>query len=299
MKLIVTISAVLPLGLLMFSHLGAVHPLGDSLAVFRPWLLGLGLIGLALLLWQGHWWLSLFGTGICLLSAVSLAAAYLQGRPAPDAPYSMYQKNLSYRLQDLSPIIQDLRTQAPDFISLQEVTPHNRQILKALEGSYPAQQFCAFEAVGGVAVASRWPKIGGSGECIDKSGLAAMQVRTPDGPVWVVALHLHWPYPFNQAPQVRKLARDIAGLLAANPAPVVLGGDFNMVAWSHTLRRISTASGTRRVGGVRPSFPMLNGWLTLPIDHVLVSKNDKPANASLRPLLGSDHRGLLARFHLR
>lgn len=121
-----------------------------------------------------------------------------------------------------------------------------------------------------------------------------MQVETPDGPVWVVSLHLHWPYPMGQAAQVRALLPELAAL----KGPVVLGGDFNMVPWSHSIRAIAAATNTRRIGAVQYTLP-LKGLYTLPIDHLLVPQTPQAASTEKRPLLGSDHYGVLARFSIR
>ena len=135
--------------------------------------------------------------------------------------------------------------------------------------------------------------IAGSARCEAASGMAAMQVETPDGPVWVVSLHLHWPYPMGQAAQVRSLVPQLESL----SGPVVLGGDFNMVPWSHAMRVIARATASKRIGVPQYSLP-LKRLYTLPIDHVLVNRNAKPAITEKRPLLGSDHFGVLARFHI-
>jgi len=71
----------------------------------------------------------------------------------------------------------------------------------------------------------------------------------------------------------------------------VLGGDFNMVTWSHTMRRIERVSGTKRIGAVWNTISLKG--LPLPIDYVLASGT---GSSERRPLLGSDHHGLVARI---
>ncbi len=147
--------------------------------------------------------------------------------------------------------------------------------------------------VGGVAVASIWPVVEGSRICGDLDGMAAMQVKTPAGPIWVISLHLHWPYPHRQPVQVRRLIPQIEALQGRK----IIGGDFNMVPWSATLRRIEAASGSKRIGYPHKTFPMFDGGLRLPIDHTLVP-DTRLYQTKMRPLLGSDHHGLFAEFRL-
>jgi len=287
--------ALICLFVLVASHLGALHPLGDSLAVFRGVLAIVGAVAVLVLLLQRRWMLAVLGAGLVLWSAYTVVMPRFEFSAALDAPYALYQKNMSFRMPDTGPLAADILQQAPDFVTLEEVDRENIALLAALQPDYPAQAFCPFMNVGGVAVASRWPKVRGSDVCLQGQGMVAMQVETPDGPLWLVALHLHWPFPHRQAEQVRQLETALKAL----EGPVVLGGDFNMVPWSHTMHAITAATRTRRIGAPKYTFPLFDGLYTLPIDHVLVNANARPAETWRRPQLGSDHYGVLARFYLR
>jgi len=76
--------------------------------------------------------------------------------------------------------------------------------------------------------------------------MAAMKVKTPEGPVWLISIHLYWPYPYGQAEQVEKLVKHIAGLEGQK----IIAGDFNMVPWSHTLEAFQHASDTHLAGAL-------------------------------------------------
>lgn len=279
--------------LLLGSFWGAFHPLGDSLAVFRGPLAGASAVAV-LLMWRGARSLATLAAVLVLWASYTVLAPRFSDLNAQMAPYTFYQKNMLFMMSSTGPLRDDILAQAPDFVALQEVSRRNQPILASLVSQYPAQVFCPFAAVGGVAVASRWPLIAGSERCEASSGMAAMQVETEGGPVWVVSLHLHWPFPMGQAAQVRRLVVALAAL----DGVVVLGGDFNMVPWSHSMRVITAATNTRRIGVPQYTLP-LKGLYTLPIDHVLINNNAKPAASSKRPLFGSDHFGVLARFHIR
>ena len=81
---------------------------------------------------------------------------------------------------------------------------------------------------------------------------------------------------------------------ASEGGATLIGGDFNMVRWSETLSRIMVLTRTEAVGTSMVTLPMSDlPFGGLSIDHVLA-----PTGGTLerRPLLGSDHYGLLARF---
>lgn len=266
---------------------GAVHPLGDSLAVFRLPLAGIA--ALALLLARRPRWFVLAGlVGVALAMGPRLAKQWPASR-APGHDLVLYQKNLLHVLPRPRRVVADIRARAPDIVTLQEVSPRNRAVLAALRDQYPYQQYCDYRAVGGTAVLSRWPAVPGSARC--GHGLTALQVRTPKGSVWAVSLHLRWPWPHPQAEQVTQLEPILRGLAG----PVVIGGDFNAVAWSHTLARIEAASGTRRAGHEAASFALPYCGFGVGIDHVLAS-GARPGTIEMLDRLGSDHRGVLARL---
>ncbi|WP_068115436.1 endonuclease/exonuclease/phosphatase family protein [Tropicimonas marinistellae] len=277
------------------SFLGGLHPAGDSLAVFRSHIAGAGalwvLIGWATGMTSPAWL-------VLLAVAVTPAAmGYTRYEFVSAAPNTtIYQKNMRYRNPDISELTADIREIAPDILTLQEMTVDHTKILQELKDILPYSHHCDYGPVGTAAVASRWPTIDGSKLCVD--GFTAMRVDAPEGPLWVGSVHLHWPWPERQ----RVMVDDLVPVMQGLDGPAIVGGDFNMVPWSSTLRRIATALGAERAGRVRMSFPLnhpkglpLEQIAQLPIDHVLIPAGKRGAS-ELRPKLGSDHRGLVVRF---
>ncbi len=302
MRLFLTLLWWLTAFALLAGYAGRLHGIGDSFAVLRPAVASL-LVGLSLV----QFLLSCRRRAIAglILSAVALVSMM---PPAPGGAmagpnYRLYQKNLLWNLPDTRVVADDILASGADFVTLQELHRGNRPILAGLSAEYPFQHFCRFAAVGGTAVLSRWPAIEGQTMCDDGHGLAAMQVETPHGPLWVVALHLHWPYPHGQADQVERLLP----MLEALEGPIAVGGDFNMVPWGHSVRAVGRTTRTIPAGYAggtfQPSYHFtgrdLAGWMPrLPIDHVLVPETSDRGSLERRDRLGSDHHGLLATFGL-
>lgn len=266
------------------SYGGALHPMADSLAVFRP---GLALaVMLGALAWRGR------ARQILLAGAmIALAPILWQMRPPPPVPeaaLTLYQKNLLFTLADPAPVVADIRESGADLVFLQEVSTRNRAVPEALEDAYPHQLICDAHSVGGVAILSRHA-FAAPGQCLDARGAAAAQIDSPLGRVTAVVLHLHWPWPFGQAAHVERILPQLAPL----PGPVLVAGDFNMVPWATSTRRIARVTDSHRVGPVAPSL-MLKRLYPLMIDHILIPQDWRGA-AEMRPRLGSDHRGMVAR----
>lgn len=268
---------------LLASFAGALHPAGDSLAVFRPVLAVLLLIG-AWSLPKG-WRLAV---SLAALAALVPILWSLHSSGVPGGRLVVYQKNLLFTLTDPAPLVTDITDSGADIVMLEEVSARNRAVPGLLIGVYPHQHICDAHTVGGVAILSRHP-FAVPPECAGPRGYASARIATPAGEVTAAVLHLHWPYPFGQAAHVRQLLPVLEGL----PRPVVVAGDFNMVPWGHATRAIAHATGTDRVGPLRESF-RLKQLYPMAIDHVLMPRG-WAGRAEMRPRLGSDHRGILAR----
>lgn len=264
---------------------GRFLAIGDSFAVFRPHLL----IALAFLIclpstlrWR---WTGLLAT----LVVLTVHARHgFTGPSHDDTTYSIYQKNLFFKIKDVGPVAKDIKSiKGLDFVTLQEITDSKRGLMAVLKPEFPYQHICPFASVGGTAILSRWPIIKDSRQCFD-GGMTLIRVDKGIGPVWVVSTHLNWPYPHSQREQLDRLLPELRKL----DKPVIIGGDFNMVPWSYTVRSMRRASDTKRLPGALITFHMAHwGILGLPIDHIL-GPNHCQGTTERRPKLGSDHHGV-------
>ena len=282
--LLITI-AVLSLVSLAMGFTGRWLALGESLAVFRLPNLLVVCLCLPVIRKTKYFYAAL---SLIILSLLSVAIHYLPQKLSSQDTYRLYQKNLSYRLQNTDALKADILSTKADFIALQEVTQNNRAFITDLQGHFPYQATCPYASIGGVSVMSRWPDMG-ERECV--KGMSAIKIKTPTGPLWVISVHLYWPYPYGQAEQVRKLTKQIYAL----KGPKIIAGDFNMVPWSYTLKSFERASDTQTARPIH-SFDLPYIPMNIPIDHVLVPSGIN-AITLRREKKGSDHYGVLAEFN--
>lgn len=269
-------------------YLGWLHPIGDSLAVGR------GVAAAAVLV------LAVFASfaGLRMAAFVSMLLAMLTGGqvllayswPGLSGSYSVYQKNILFRNAELPALAEDIRAANPAIITLQEVLPENRAWLDTLKGDWPHQHWCPGGTVGGTAILTQLTPVEGTAFC--GPGLAAMQVigGTQDFPdrVWIVSVHLHWPWPYQQADQVAQLLP----ILDKLQGPAIMAGDFNMVRWANSVQQLADILGVKPAGPTAGSYVGLSEVFPLPIDHVFSTRGGR---VGLRPAAGSDHLGLFAR----
>ncbi len=276
---------------LVGGFLGGYHPAGDSLAVFRPYALGALLFAMfGFALWRQNI-LTYMSLGLLAYGGYSLR--YQLMRPTPVAGFTLMQHNI-LSSNDARALVEYARANAPDIITLQEVSTKAIPQLVSMRPDYPYQVICPFGAIGGVAILSKYRFIGPQGEgCLEGLGIVSARVQIPAGEVTVVSLHLKWPWPYGQPAQLAKILPVLEGL----KGPLFIGGDFNIAAWSHTMARIEAATKTRAVSGVRFTKSLFSNLVQLPIDHVLAPPK-WPAVAHLGPRLGSDHNSVISQFAL-
>lgn len=288
--------ALLLVGIVLAGFTGWLFAPGDSAAVVRP-----QAAAILLLLAGALWALRIRATALAAGAAAAVAVgSVLPGFLRSEAPCSgpcitFYQKNLLSKAWPRYPLADEIIASGAEIVTLQEVSDHNRQFLAKLFEQYPVAVTCKFRPAQDVAVLTSLQVVEGSKFCLDGAGLAGVRVRAPDGQLfWALSVHLEWPFPYDQARQSQIIAARIAEL----DGPVLIGGDFNMVPWGSSVRRIERAAGNRHLGPYRNTFNMGGWYLPLPQDMVLVPET-ADGSVELRPYIGSDHLGLLARIGLQ
>jgi endonuclease/exonuclease/phosphatase (EEP) superfamily protein YafD len=292
---------------LVLGFFGVVHPAFDSLSHFRIHLAAAVTLAGVLLLFFPGWRLN---GAVALALGIAATVATL-GLPfsglraqasagAIDAPrYRLLQMNLRFDNPQPEAVLSLIGEMRPDVITLNEVSAMWREKLALLEAAYPYRIVCPPPAyIGGSAILSRRPFTSAGARCEDRGSLAVATVDFGGEAVDIAALHLGWPWPFEQPRQVRKLAAAFAGI----GDRAILAGDFNATAWSQTVRRVAEAGNFDLVQRVGPTWldRRLPSWLRphigLPIDHVLV-KGGVLADAPRRlAAVGSDHLPVLMEF---
>lgn len=269
--------------LLGFSFMGALHRAADAFAILRP-ALALALLMGALAARKRPLRAALGGAA--LLALASVAGYFLAQKPGP---LRVYSKNMLGSNGQIESMYADIVAAQADIVLLQEVTDYNAPLLGLLAERFPHQHICVTDGWDGVAVASRYP-MDGDPVCSELRAVTAVPFSIEGRRVWAVSAHIPWPWPAPYEGNEAAAYEALAGL----EGPVVIGGDFNMVPWSFRVAEIARLTGTRMTGPLRPTR-FLGGFLPVPIDYVLASEGGR---MQMRPLLGSDHEGVLAEVKL-
>lgn len=295
----------------VFAALGRLIPLLDLLAHFQPLLLGAAIIiSLSLV------FLSKFRLSIMIILFMLLAILPPTVLILPDVYRAGFQPKTTTTPPDLKvmsfnvwggnwrqDLIQDqIATEKPDILILEEVFSDNLRLLTSLGKTYPHQHHCSGVFHCNMAILSRFPiarKIVIPAENPTKptSGpllRADISISPLKEPVSIIAAHMTWPT------QVKRQARQrqaLVDLLAATPSRyLLLSGDFNLTPWSYTFRALEKRLGLQRHSQAMATWPtplVFNHEISppaiLPIDHIFTRPGLALTAIKRGTFAGSDH----------
>ncbi len=194
-------------------------------------------------------------------------------------------------LQETDPdLVLALETDAWWVERMAELLPgHTHRVLHPLDNTY------------GIALFSRLELLHPQVRELLKPGIPSIRtrVRLPSGEdVLLLCVHPEPPSPTESA---TSLPRDaelvlVGREIARERKPVIVAGDLNDVAWSHTSRLFRRLTGTidPRVGrGFFNSFDATSRWMRWPLDHVFYSPDFLVRDLRRLPAFGSDHFPIL------
>jgi len=292
---------------LIAGFFGRWHPFFDSFAHFRVHLgLLLALCALPLLFVANrrHALMALLlglgaaGTTLPPRSLPGFAAVQAAGPVGPDQPtYRLLQLNLYHTNPTPERVLSLIGRLQPDVVTLDEISGLWEPKLALLKAAYPYQINCRKDFTG-VAILSRRPFADGAEPlCFDRGSMALASVNLGGTKIDVAALHLRWPWPFQQHRQIGRLA----GALGKVGNSAILGGDFNATPWSFTGREVMALSGMQAATSGQRSWlpfelPRSLRFFGLPIDHVLTKGGVRAQNVTLLEPVGSDHWPVLVEF---
>lgn len=298
---------------LVLGFFGAFHPALDSFSHFRVHLAILLAI-LALPLLFGPFRIEA-GVGLIFaFAALSTTSTTLQLpwlsqvhagfelKPDDRATYRLLQMNLRYNNATPEKVLSLIGRTQPDVITLNEVSEMWKGKLDLLANAYPHRIVCPFpNALFGVAILSRRPFTEDTEpRCYSRGALAIASVDFGGTPVDVAAIHLGWPWPFEQKWQIGEMSSHLEqlGLTA------LMAGDCNAVPWSASVQEVAKAGDLKLMPSVGPTWqlirlPQFLHFAGLPIDQVFSKGAVLIHSAALLENTGSDHSPVTVDFSLR
>ncbi len=298
---------------LLLGFFGAFHPALDSVGHFRVHLaLAVALLSLPLIA-SAHMVQAVAGlvfaiaafsttTDLRPLLGMKAVQAAFETKPANRAVYRLLQLNLRFDNRTPEKVLSLIGRTKPDVVTLDETSAMWDPKLDLLKGAYPYRLVCPRpNRVFSVALLSRRPFAAGQEpRCFDRGSLAIAPVDFAGAEVDVAAIHLGWPWPFEQSRQIGRLAPALASL----GETAIMAGDLNATPWSAAATGVAEAGGLKLMPSVGPTWLFLRlpdalRFAGLPIDNVFGKGAVLIHSAERLESVGSDHLPVLVEFSIR
>ncbi len=188
-------------------------------------------------------------------------------------------------------------THKPDVLLVLEANRKWQDDLRPLEADYPHRVLHPLENTYGMLLYSRFPIRHHELRFLIQDDIPSIYAQLELPSAQLVHFYGVHPMPPSPTEHYRSTERDAELLLVGREArtktgPVIIAGDLNDVAWSHTTRLFQRISGLLdpRVGrGLYNTFHARYFFLRWPLDHVFVSAHFQLQRMLRLPNGGSDH----------
>jgi endonuclease/exonuclease/phosphatase (EEP) superfamily protein YafD len=305
-----TIALSLPL---VAGFFGSIHPAIDSFGHFRAHLAVL-MVLCALPLLAGplrREGLMAIAFGLAALTTTIEAppipglgqvhAAFTPKDP-DQAVYKLLQLNLRFDNSEPERALSLIGRLRPDVITLDEVSPMWAAKLDLLSSAYPHRILCPYpNRRWGVAILSSRPfAVDQEPRCFDRGAMAVAALDLGGRVIDVAALHLAWPWPFEQAWQIQNLSQPLGTLTDT----ALLAGDLNATPWSAAVSEIAAAGKLTLIPSAGRTWlyrrlPDFLRFAWLPLYHAFAKGDVLVHSAQALEDVGSDHLPLLVEFSFK
>ncbi|WP_374674862.1 endonuclease/exonuclease/phosphatase family protein [Ideonella sp.] len=185
----------------------------------------------------------------------------------------------------------------PDVVLALEVDDAWIEALGELRHSHPHTLLRPQDNTYGMALYSRLPLIAPEVAFLVQPDVPSIHLRVRLGTGAEVTLHCLHPRPPAPGEAASSAQRDAELVLVGRqvkrqPGPVVVMGDMNDVAWSHTsalFRKISGLLDPRVGRGMFNTFNAKHRFVRFPLDHFFHSNDFRLVEFRRLPFFGSDH----------
>lgn len=240
-------------------------------------------------------------TGGCLLWNLWLIAPAYIGLPVSDSEpvvLRLMSANVHTGNRNYERFLRAVRSAAPDVLLVMEIDDRWNQAIEALEADYPHHHRRPRRDNFGIGLFAKLPVQSLDVQFVGTADVPSIHARVEVGDQTVTIFGIHplpptsWQYSALRNEQLQA----IADLAAATDGLLIVMGDLNVSPWSPYFRDLLSRSrlrDSRRGFGIQPTWPSRYGPGSIPIDHVLVSKELSVINRWVGPHLGSDHRAVI------
>lgn len=229
---------------------------------------------------------------------------YLDDAPRVDSvPVTLLLANVHSSNAAYERLIELVTEESPDIVVLQEVNDAWVAGTRALTSEYAFHYAEPRAGNFGIAMYSRIPLDTVTHVDSPPYGYPTLvaQASVSGSKLTLVSTHPMIPLGKSGFAARNTQLEHVASLVADASGPTVLIGDLNTSIWSHSFRKLLSATGmhdARRGFGVLPTWPTFMPFAMIPIDHTLVSSEIGVEAVRRGRRIGSDHLPLIVTIQL-
>lgn len=251
---------------------------------------------------------SLFLKQFKLLIIIIILLAYQLFQIYPYIPFNQHEegeiKLLSHNFSRHNENFDALKTliteENPDIFLIMEVADELAEELESYSNDYPYYYIADERGVFGMAMLSKYPAEFAEFS-FDEPVYIDASVTIKDNLVRVIGFHPYPPINTYTAISRNENISNLTEYIKEIEEPLIVMGDFNMSMWSPYFKNFIKETGLNdtRIGfGVNPTWSAQSWWLSIPIDHILVSDGLSVINFYKTEKTGSDHIPVVAEISL-
>lgn len=242
-----------------------------------------------------------------LINAVYLAPYFVHSKSKTKRHQAqtlkLFHSNVLSSNKDYQQVVENILTENPDIIGLQEVDNSWINHLMVIREHYPFAVEVPRPDNFGIALYSKFPITNSDVQSLGSLGLPSIeaQVVVNNEPIYLLLTHplppvsqQHYDARNAQLKDVAKRIKEIDG------AKIVLG-DLNTTVWTSAYKTLEADTGLRNASkgfGIQFTWPTNIVPLMISIDHCLVTDNFAVIDVSSKKLSGSDHASLVVELEL-
>lgn len=215
----------------------------------------------------------------------------------PDQSISLMISNVYQYNKNTNGCLQEIRKANPDVVFLLETDKNWKDGTEELEKDYPYHVWVPQENTYGMLLYSKLELTDTEVKFMVEDDIPSIHTHVLLKDNTKVALYGVHPTPPSPTENIRSTERDkelllVADLVKEQDLPVIVIGDLNDVAWSHTTKLFLKMSGLldpRRGRGFFNSFHAKYPFMRFPLDHAFISTDFKLKMIKRLNSYGSDH----------
>jgi endonuclease/exonuclease/phosphatase (EEP) superfamily protein YafD len=288
----------------LFGFLGRVFWFFDLFSHFRVQYMQICLVLIGVALWRRH---NRRAIALVLLACLNYAFVlpFYFGKPDPAAekPIRAMLMNLNAGNGNTEQVLEAIRAANPDLLLLEEVTPKWAAELAVLNTTYPHRIAEPRDNCFGIMLLGKVPLEHGKVVEIGTSGVPSIIAKAyfPQGMISIIGTHPLPPAGAEYSKHRNSQLKELSKHTSAQEHPVLLVGDLNTSPWSPHFRDLIKETGLKNSMqgfGFQPTWPSNNGFLRIPLDHVLHSQEITIHNRVVGGNVGSDHFPVIVDFSI-